>query len=135
MLAALTVAGGCGLSPARPTARNGTRPSTTTTATPTAAVTIPPATTTTVVEPPVTPWRGRRAAHLQCGTVAVPLDYDDPQEGTINIVVAMHRATDPAARIGSLVIDPGGPGESGVNDLPAELSVLTPGSLARFDIV
>jgi pimeloyl-ACP methyl ester carboxylesterase len=47
----------------------------------------------------------------------------------------MHPATDPAARIGSLVNDPGGPGGSGVDDLPAELSVLTPGLLARFDIV
>jgi pimeloyl-ACP methyl ester carboxylesterase len=72
---------------------------------------------------------------LQCGTVAVPLDYDNPQVGTIQIAVARHPATDPAQRIGSLVIDPGGPGASGVNDLPAELSVLTPGLLARFDIV
>jgi pimeloyl-ACP methyl ester carboxylesterase len=47
----------------------------------------------------------------------------------------MHPASDPAERIGSLVINPGGPGGSGVNDLPAELSVLTPELLARFDIV
>jgi len=72
---------------------------------------------------------------LQCGTVAVPLDYDQPQLGTIQIALAMHPATDPAQRIGSLVIDPGGPGVSGVNDLPSELSVLTAGLLARFDIV
>ncbi len=38
----------------------------------------------------------------------------------------------PAQRIGSLVIDPGGPGGSGVNDLPAELSVLTSGTAGPF---
>ena len=92
-------------------------------------------TTTTPPEPPVTPVQWTPCGALQCGTVAVPLDYDQPQLGTIQIALAMHRATDPAQRIGSLVIDPGGPGGSGVNDLPAELSVLTPELLARFDIV
>jgi pimeloyl-ACP methyl ester carboxylesterase len=72
---------------------------------------------------------------LQCGTVTAPLDYDQPQLGTIQIALAMRPASDPAERIGSLVINPGGPGGSGVNDLPAELSVLTPDLLARFDIV
>jgi pimeloyl-ACP methyl ester carboxylesterase len=72
---------------------------------------------------------------LQCGTVSAPLDYFQPQLGTIQIALAMHPASDPAQRIGSLVINPGGPGGSGVNDLPAELSVLTPELLARFDIV
>lgn len=92
-------------------------------------------TTTTVVEPPVTPVQWTPCGSLLCGTVAVPLDYAQPQLGTIQIAMAMHRATDPAERIGSLVINPGGPGVSGVNDLPAELSVLTPELLARFDIV
>jgi len=88
-----------------------------------------------VVEPPVTPVQWTPCGALLCGTVAVPLDYSQPQAGTIQIALAMHRATDPAQRIGSLVIDPGGPGGSGVNDLPAELGVLTPALLARFDIV
>ena len=92
-------------------------------------------TTTAVVEPPVSPVQWTPCGALQCGTVAVPLDYTQPQLGTIQIALAMHRATDPATRIGSLVIDPGGPGGSGVNDLPAELGVLTSSLLARFDIV
>ena len=41
----------------------------------------------------------------------------------------------PADRIGSLVIDPGGPGVSGVDDMANELNVLTPGLLDDFDIV
>jgi len=72
---------------------------------------------------------------LQCGSVTVPLDYSHPQGATIQIAVERHPAEVPSQRIGSLVINPGGPGGSGINDLPNELSVLTPGLLDDFDIV
>ena len=72
---------------------------------------------------------------LQCGTVTVPLDYARPTGRTIAIAVERHPADDPAQRIGSLVINPGGPGTSGIDDLPTELKVLTPQLLDRFDIV
>ena len=72
---------------------------------------------------------------LQCGSVPVPLDYAEPGGPWISIAVARHRAEDPSARIGSLVINPGGPGGSGIDDLPSELRVLTSGLLADFDIV
>ncbi len=109
--------------------------SSTTTSTAPSTTTSSTTTTTAVVEPPVTAVQWTPCGALQCGTVAVPLDYTQPQLGTIQIALAMHRASDPAQRIGSLVIDPGGPGGSGVNDLPAELGVLTSALLARFDIV
>jgi pimeloyl-ACP methyl ester carboxylesterase len=73
--------------------------------------------------------------HLQCGTLVVPLDYAHPDGPTIPIAVARHPAEDPAARLGSLVIDPGGPGVSGIDDMANELSVLTPQLLDDFDIV
>ena len=72
---------------------------------------------------------------LQCGTLVVPLDYAQPDGPTIPIAVARHPAEDPAARIGSLVIDPGGPGLSGIDDMANELSALTPQLLDDFDIV
>ena len=72
---------------------------------------------------------------LQCGTLVVPLNYADPRGPTLPIAVARHPAEDPAARIGSLVIDPGGPGVSGINDMADELNVLTPAVLDDFDIV
>jgi pimeloyl-ACP methyl ester carboxylesterase len=72
---------------------------------------------------------------LQCGTVTVPLDYREPDGPTLQIAVARHPAEDPGERIGSLVINPGGPGSSGIDDLANELSVLSPGLLDRFDIV
>jgi pimeloyl-ACP methyl ester carboxylesterase len=72
---------------------------------------------------------------LQCATLAVPLDYDHPRAGTISLAVIREPATDPAHRIGSLVVNPGGPGGSGVQTIrqgatrfPAELR-------ARFDLV
>ena len=72
---------------------------------------------------------------LQCGTLVVPLDYAHPDGPTIGIAVARHPAEDPAARIGSLVIDPGGPGVSGIDDMANELSSLTPQLVDDFDIV
>jgi pimeloyl-ACP methyl ester carboxylesterase len=93
-------------------------------------------TTTTTTLPPVTPiaWSPCNG-DLQCGTLVVPLDYADPSGPTISIAVARHPAEDPAARIGSLVIDPGGPGVSGINDMANELASLTPQLLDDFDIV
>ncbi len=92
---------------------------------------------TTSTEPalPVTPVQWTPCGALQCGSVTVPLDYDDPGGPTLPIAVARHPAEIPSERIGSLVINPGGPGASGINDLPDELSVLTPELLDRFDIV
>ncbi|HWF15177.1 MAG TPA: alpha/beta hydrolase [Acidimicrobiales bacterium] len=100
-----------------------------------------PTTTTTsllpVTDPPValigwTPCNG----DLQCGNLIVPLSYTDPGNGqTISIAVARHPAEVPADRVGSLVIDPGGPGVSGVDDMSNELGTLTPGLLDDFDIV
>jgi len=72
---------------------------------------------------------------LQCATLAVPLDYADPAGPTLGLALARKPARTPAARIGSLLINPGGPGDSGVDDLPAELRSLTATLQNRFDIV
>jgi pimeloyl-ACP methyl ester carboxylesterase len=95
-----------------------------------------PATTTTTTQAPLSPiaWSACNG-DLQCGTLTVPLNYADPRGATIGIAVARHVAEDPAARIGSLVINPGGPGVSGIDDFANELSVLTPQLLDDFDIV
>ena len=96
----------------------------------------PRASTTTTQPPlPVAPVQWAPCGDLQCGSVTVPLNYADPDGPTIQIAVARHPAEDPSHRIGSLVINPGGPGTSGIDDLPNELSVLTPELLERFDIV
>lgn len=73
---------------------------------------------------------------IQCARASVPLDYDDPTGQQISIRLARLPATDPANRIGTLFVNPGGPGNSGVDFvILAAKDVLSPAILARFDIV
>ena len=73
---------------------------------------------------------------FQCATVRVPLDYDRPRSGTIALALARLPATDPARRIGSLFLNPGGPGGSGVDFLfGVGPSLYTDEVRARFDLV
>ena len=51
---------------------------------------------------------------LECGTLAVPLDWDRPNGKKIELAVNRHRASRPGKRIGSMFVNPGGPGQSGV---------------------
>ncbi|MED7952797.1 alpha/beta hydrolase [Streptomyces sp. BE303] len=48
-----------------------------------------------------------------CAVYPVPIDYDHPDGETIGIAMMRRRAGDPAKRIGSLFLNPGGPGGSG----------------------
>ncbi|AWI32522.1 alpha/beta hydrolase [Streptomyces tirandamycinicus] len=73
---------------------------------------------------------------VQCGRLEVPLDYADPAAGTIRLSLARVRAADPAARLGSLVYNPGGPGVSGVDAVKsAPEPPTTPALAARYDLV
>src|SRR3954453_6501788 len=73
---------------------------------------------------------------FQCGTLQVPLDYDQPNGTTISLAVVKLPATDPAHRIGSLLLNPGGPGGSGVDyTVFAGPELYTPQVRARFDLV
>ena len=51
----------------------------------------------------------------ECATALVPLDYDHPTGPTTEIALARIPAADPAHKIGSLFVNPGGPGGSGVD--------------------
>ena len=51
---------------------------------------------------------------FQCGTVTVPVDYDHPDGQTITIALKKLPALDGDAEHGSLFLNPGGPGESGI---------------------
>ncbi|HEX2941543.1 MAG TPA: alpha/beta hydrolase [Rhodopila sp.] len=87
---------------------------------------------------PVLDWKPCDASQpnaFDCATAKVPLDYADPDGQTINLAVIRHKATGPGARIGTLFFNPGGPGGSGVTDLPAFLSLFPKAAQQRFDIV
>ncbi|NJK61448.1 MAG: alpha/beta hydrolase [Synechococcaceae cyanobacterium SM2_3_1] len=75
---------------------------------------------------------------FECGRLEVLLDYDAPEGETMQIAVLLLPAqVEPSQRIGSLVINPGGPGGSGMQ--VAVLSALTGQKdgplLQRFDWV
>jgi pimeloyl-ACP methyl ester carboxylesterase len=73
---------------------------------------------------------------FECGTVQVPLDYGDHSLGTVSIAVVRLPAGDPSVRIGSLFVNPGGPGGSGVDFVVGLAPYLyTPQVRAQFDIV
>src|SRR6476646_8961676 len=73
---------------------------------------------------------------FQCGTVQVPLDYDQPNGATISLALVRLPATDLAHRIGSLFLNPGGPGGSGVDFVHfAGPDLYTDEVRARFDLV
>ncbi|MET7280941.1 alpha/beta hydrolase [Kribbella sp. NPDC005582] len=50
---------------------------------------------------------------LTCATLPVPVDYSRPFGARISLLVTKHAAKDPAKRLGSLVLNPGGPGGGG----------------------
>ncbi len=71
----------------------------------------------------------------RCTTLSVPVDWADPYSPKMTLAVAMRPATDPAHRIGALIVHPGGPGVSGYDFALAAASFFSPALRARFDIV
>jgi pimeloyl-ACP methyl ester carboxylesterase len=70
-----------------------------------------------------------------CATLAVPLDYSDPSGRTISLqLLRIHDAGD-THPIGSLLVDPGGPGGSGVSLALGLISQMNPEIVQHFDIV
>lgn len=74
-------------------------------------------------------------ARLDCARVPVPLDWARPGGPTIRLAVIRHRAGRPAARIGSLVVVPGGPDVSGVDAVREGGAALDAIGRGRFDVV
>lgn len=78
----------------------------------------------------------REFGPFECGLLNVPFDYDSGSGGTIQLAVVRLPATDPAHRIGSLFINPGGPGGSGFDFALFAAPILFDAEVrARFDIV
>ncbi|WP_084830307.1 alpha/beta hydrolase [Demequina rhizosphaerae] len=83
---------------------------------------------------------GQPEVSYECATVPVPLDYDRPNGPTIQLSLVRLPASGPEAeRIGSLFVNPGGPGGSGVDFAvffgPFAGLELDPGVRAGFDII
>jgi pimeloyl-ACP methyl ester carboxylesterase len=77
--------------------------------------------------------QSRIPPEAQCGKLGVPVDYSKPDGGVAAIALIKFPAT--GAKIGSLVINPGGPGESGVQAAASVVNGLPPQIRERFDLV
>jgi pimeloyl-ACP methyl ester carboxylesterase len=70
-----------------------------------------------------------------CAEIRVPRDYAAPSEGYLNISLIRSAAREPGERIGSLLVNPGGPGASGVEFVRGGLISFPDELRERFDIV
>jgi pimeloyl-ACP methyl ester carboxylesterase len=72
---------------------------------------------------------------LQCSTAKAPLDWADPSVGSVDLAVVRHVTTD-GSRVGSLLVNPGGPGGSGYDFVKDSLDYAVDARLQKsFDIV
>ena len=75
---------------------------------------------------------------FQCATVTVPLDYDDPQGQTITVALKKLPSTSSSPR-GSVFLNPGGPGGSGISLIESQAELYKSGDLsevlANYDVI
>ena len=72
---------------------------------------------------------------VECSTLEVPYDYEDPAKGSFTLFVKKRPADDPAARVGSLLVNPGGPGFGGSSLADDAYYYFSGDLLERFDVI
>jgi pimeloyl-ACP methyl ester carboxylesterase len=75
----------------------------------------------------------RIPAGAECGKLSVPVDYTKPDGDVAQLAMIRIKAT--GERVGSLLVNPGGPGESGVEAAASLVATLPQSVRERFDIV
>jgi len=71
----------------------------------------------------------------ECARLEVPVDYAEPDGETFEVALLKVPAMDPDSRIGSLVVNPGGPGAPGTSYAAASGQVFRQPLRERYDIV
>ncbi len=79
-------------------------------------------------------WRSCREG-AQCTRVRVPLDYTRPAGRTLQLSVIRLRAEDREETVGSLIVNPGGPGASGIGYAAAASSYFGDPVTEHFDVI
>ncbi|MFG2139038.1 alpha/beta hydrolase [Streptomyces sp. NPDC048650] len=79
-------------------------------------------------------WHACGVPGFECATMKAPLDYDRPGSGDIKLAVARKKATGPGSRLGSLLVNPGGPGGSAIDYLQ-QYAPQPAAVRARYDMV
>jgi len=123
---------------------DGGEPRASATPTPSVSATTPPASPTVGPSPTasravavpapgvLSKWKSCDAG-FQCATLTVPLDDADTSKGTVALALTRRKAT--GSRIGSLIINPGGPGASAVEYVQGRYQDFPRVLRQRFDIV
>ena len=71
----------------------------------------------------------------ECAKITAPLDWEHPGKGDVKLALIRHRATNGSA-LGSLLVNPGGPGASGISLVRDSLDFAVGGTLAKeYDVV
>ena len=94
-------------------------------------------TTTEFVVNPIE-WKaceGSTSTEVECGNIEVPFDYSDPDQGSFVLYVKKHNAASPADRIGSMLVNPGGPGFGGSSLADDAEYYFSQDLIDRFDII
>ncbi|MFD9123863.1 alpha/beta hydrolase [Kitasatospora sp. NPDC059571] len=71
----------------------------------------------------------------ECATFKVPLDYAAPQAGDVTLAAARKQAAGGGQHLGSLLLNPGGPGGSAIEYMEAVAAGYDPGVRAAYDLV
>lgn len=71
----------------------------------------------------------------ECGSIKVPYSYDDPSIGMFTLRMRRHPAQVKAERIGSMLVNPGGPGFGGQFMVEQASSYFSSDLVDRFDII
>ncbi|MQS12588.1 alpha/beta hydrolase [Streptomyces kaniharaensis] len=72
---------------------------------------------------------------MQCGKLHVPLDYANPATDALDIALIKLPAAKPDQKIGSLMVNPGGPGESGIEMVEFGAKEFAGPLHDRFDVI
>jgi pimeloyl-ACP methyl ester carboxylesterase len=112
----------------------GARPTPSPTTPPPASVTAAPEDALTDLYAQRIDWKPCQTnADNDCGTLTVPVDYTEPAGATIDL--ALLRVPASGARVGSMVVNPGGPGAPGTSYAAAAGRVFRQPLLDGFDVV
>ncbi len=104
------------------------------TSTPDAATTQPPEPALAEYYAQELDWQQCRDA-FECATLTVPLDYTDPGAGDLELALLKDPADEPEQRLGSLVVNPGGPGAPGTSYAENASAAFRQPILSSYDVV
>ncbi len=77
----------------------------------------------------------KECGDFECATVEAPRNYDQPDAGTVQLALLKRAADNQDERLGSLFVNPGGPGVSGNSYAKLAEALFTQPVLEHYDIV